>query len=361
MRNWSKVLLILPFAHASAVHQGNVESANRKEEWRAFHLFAPWHNEMPLFKRTISEYLAPMGVNAIILEVNYKYAWRFHPELREPGESLTPNDVKELLELCRKYDIRLIPLFNCLGHQSWEETNFPLIVEYPELDETPQIPLDNKGVYCRSWCPLHPKTNEIVFDLFTELIVAFEAKEFHVGMDEAFLIANEGCPRCRGKNPAEIYARAINDYYDFLVTKNNLTMMMWGDRLIDRKLIDYGGDYECSSIGTAPAIDMIPRDIIICDWHYEPREEYPSIPWFQEKGFRVLATPWKNLNATMKYISYVEKNKTDKMLGYLFTAWVPAREICAAILEEEDGAALTPIAKEAAATLRHAMRFLSER
>lgn len=360
MRLWTKLFLLMPFVHACAVNQGNVEPNQYTEEWRALHLFAPWHNEMPLFKRTITEKLAPMGINTIVIEVNYKYAYEFHPELREPGDSLTRDDVKELVELCRKHDIRLIPLFNCFGHQSWAQTNFPLIVKYPELDETPQIPLDNKGIYCRSWCPLHPKTNEIVFDLFTELIFAFEAKEFHVGMDEVFLIASEQCPRCKGKDPAKIYAKAVNDYYDFLVKKYTLTMMMWGDRLIDRNLIDYGGGYECSSNGTAPAIDMIPRDIIICDWHYEPREEYPSLPWFQEKGFRVLATPWKNLNATMKYVWYAEKNKSDKMLGYLFTAWVPAPEICAAILEEDDLSNIPPMAIEAATTLRHAMKQLSE-
>jgi hypothetical protein len=37
-----------------------------------------------------------------------------------------------------------------------------------ELDETPQVPSDHAGIYCRSWCPLNPRTNEIVFPLLDE-------------------------------------------------------------------------------------------------------------------------------------------------------------------------------------------------
>ncbi|MCX7894917.1 MAG: hypothetical protein N2447_03040, partial [Thermoanaerobaculum sp.] len=48
---------------------------------------------------------------------------------------------------------------------SWAKTTFPLLVKYPEFDETPQIPLDNPDIYCRSWCPLHPKVNDVVFAL----------------------------------------------------------------------------------------------------------------------------------------------------------------------------------------------------
>jgi len=361
---WVKMFLLSVFGFCAV--QGQEESkkpATDKEkgtekEWRAVHLFAPWHNEMPMFKRVIAERLAPMGINTLVIEVNYKFAFKSHPELREPGNSFTKEDARELVELCRKHSIRLIPLFNCFGHQSWAKTTFPLLAKYPELDETPNIPKDNSSIYCRSWCPLHPKTNEIVFSLIQELIEAFEADAFHIGMDEVFLIASEQCPRCKGKNPAEIYAKAINDFHKLLVDEKKLIMLMWGDRLIDKKKIDYGGEYECSANGTAPAIDLIPKDIIICDWHYEMRNEYPSLPYFQEKGFRVLATPWKNLKATKSFIEYARKNKTDKMLGILFTTWVGAQDMCPALLGEGDQSKFDKMAVEAATTLKEGMKEL---
>ncbi len=326
-------------------------------EWRAVHLFAPWHNEMPMFKRVITEVLAPLGVNVLIIEVNYKYAFKSHPELREPGDNLTEEDARELAELCRRHSIRLIPEFNCLGHQSWDKTTFPLLTKYPELDETPEVPPDNKGIYCRSWCPLHPKTNEIVFPLLAEIAEAFQADALHVGMDEVFLIASEQCPRCRGKDPAELFARAVNDLHKFLVQEKNLTMLMWGDRLLNAKEMNYS-EWEASLNQTDRAIDMIPKDIIICDWHYGKKDEYLSVPYFQQKGFRVLPASWKELDATLALINYSQKHKTDKMLGHLFTTWYAANDICPALLGEPSSSQYAAEATKTASTVKQGLEYL---
>src|SRR5437773_7996055 len=50
--------------------------------WRGVHIMAPGHGGVPLLKRAITEKLAPMGVNVLILEVNYNFAFAAHPELR---------------------------------------------------------------------------------------------------------------------------------------------------------------------------------------------------------------------------------------------------------------------------------------
>ena len=42
---------------------------------------------LPLLKRAISEKLAPMGVNVLIVEVNYGFAFRSHPELSGGGDN----------------------------------------------------------------------------------------------------------------------------------------------------------------------------------------------------------------------------------------------------------------------------------
>jgi hypothetical protein len=104
---------------------------------------------------------------------------------------------------------------------------------------------------------------------------------------------------------------------------------MWGDRLIDGKKYDFG-EWESAVNGTAPAIDMIPKDIIICPWHYEPRESYPSIPMFLEKGFRVLPAGWRSVEATTKLIEYGRTHKDAKLLGHMFTTWGVKKEELAA-------------------------------
>lgn len=291
--------------------------------WRAIHTMI--HGDVPAADLTAElPELAALGVNALIIEVNYGFEYQSHPELRD-GEFMTRSRARELGDACRKHGIRPIPQFNCLGHQSWSKRTAPLLTKYPELDETPgQFP-ENKDIYCRSWCPQHPRVNPIVFALMDELIDTFAADAFHVGMDEVFLIASEHCPRCKGKDPAEMFALAVNDYHQHLVGKRKVEMLMWGDRLLDAKSTGYG-KWEAADNGTAPAIDRIPKDIIQCDWHYTRRNEYPSIPLFLEKGFRVLPGGWDKVDATEALVDAALRHRDNpRMLGYLCTVWGKVR------------------------------------
>ncbi len=280
--------------------------------------------------------LAKRGVNLLIVEVDYWYDYASHPELRMENP-IKKESVKTLLAACRAKGIRLVPQFQSLGHQSWAEKTFPLLIKYPQLDETPNKYAGNKGTdpwgtefYCRSWCPLHQDLLPIINDLYDELIDVFEADALHVGMDEVFIIADADCPRCAGKPTAELFARAVNDAYDHIVRKRGKEMMMWADRLLDGKATGYG-QWEASMNGTNGAIDMIPQDIIMCDWHYEtkyplqptPRSTFPSVKFFVDKGFRVLPTSFRNVKAVRSFIDRSLAVPSDKVLGHLCTVWHP--------------------------------------
>lgn len=302
------------------------------KEWLGLHLFAPAPSGLPLLQRAIVEALVPTGINTLILEVNYHFAYRSHPELAQPG-AMNREHARDLAVFCRRHGVRLIPQFNCLGHQSWSKSTFVLLTTYPELDETPNIPRDNPGIYCRSWCPLHPRVNEIVFALIDELIDAFGSEAFHVGMDEVFLIASPQCPRCKGKHPGELFAKAVNDYHAHLVGRRKQTMLMWGDRLLEGGTMPYG-PFESSWNRTASAIDRIPKDIVICDWHYLLMKDYPSVRYFQKKGFRVWPASWRNVQGTVALMNCARRDATDRMIGHLFTTWAGAEDVARALLNE---------------------------
>lgn len=263
--------------------------------------------------------LAAAGVNLIISESDYNYEYESHPELRgeDPVSTAT---IKRIVALARQYKIRVVPEFQALGHQSWAEKTFPLLTRHPEFDETPGRFAGNKGIYCRSWCPLHPGVNPIVFDLLDEMIDAYEADALHVGMDEVFLIASDYCPRCKGKDPADLFARSVNDLYGHIAGARGKEMWMWGDRLIEGPAMSYGV-WESSYNGTWKAIDRVPKEIVLCDWHYEPMAAYPSVRVFLDKGFRVLPTSFRNVEAAEALLNYSLGLDNDRMLGHLCTIW----------------------------------------
>ncbi len=263
--------------------------------------------------------LAVVGVNVIVLEVNYAFDFQSHPELRS-GTPITKTKARQLALAAHNLGIRLIPQLNCLGHQSWSKNTAELLTHYPQFHETPGQYPENKGIYCRSWCPQNPDVNKIIFSLIDELADAFDADAFHVGMDEVFLIASEYCPRCRGGDPAKLFAKAVNDLHGHIVGKRKLEMLLWSDRLLPAGTLKYS-EWEASKNRTEGAIDLVPKDIIMCDWHYEKRAEYPSVPYFLQKGFRVWPSGWQPLEATKAFSAYSHGLKDKRMLGYLCTTW----------------------------------------
>ncbi|MHB9028360.1 MAG: family 20 glycosylhydrolase [Candidatus Latescibacterota bacterium] len=238
---------------------------------------------------------------------------------------ITKAGARKFAALCREHDIQLIPLFQCVGHQSWEKKTFPLLTKYPQYDLTPGAFPDNKGVYCREWDIMNPEVYAVIFDLLDEIIDGFQADAIHVGMDEIFLLGSDRSPSTKGKDPAVLFAKAVNTIHGHLVKKRHVEMVMWADRLIDGKKIKFG-EWESSVNGTAPALDMIPKDIILAPWHYGARESYPSIPVFLEKGFRVISAGWYKEDATRKLIEFGQAQKNSRMLGHIFTTWGKAPE-----------------------------------
>ena len=268
--------------------------------------------------------LVQNGVNVVVLEVDYNFEFQSHPEVR--GSSvITKARAHELAQIAHSQGVRLIPQINCLGHQSWSKTTLTLLKSHPEFDETPGRFPDNKDIYCRSWCPQNPEWANIdivqlICDLIDELTDAFEADAFHIGMDEVFLIGSEHCPRCRGQDPARLFAKAVNDLHQHIVGHKHMEMLMWGDRLLDSKSLGYS-EWEAARNGTQGAIDLIPKDIIICDWHYLNQREYPSIPLFLQKGFRVWPSGWQPLEAALAFSHYARQQENPRNLGYLCTTW----------------------------------------
>ena len=311
---WQLSVIALVLICVSVVAQGNTKP------WRAIHLLDyNTDSDIEALGKNL-EALAKQGINVIILEVDYNFAFKSHPELRRGTNPITHDGARKFAALCRKFGIRLIPEFQSVGHQSWKAETFPLLTVYPQFDLTPGAFPKNEEIYCREWDVLNPEVWRVVLELMDEIVDAFRADAFHVGMDEVFLLGSDKSPSTKGQDPGVLFAKAVNELHGHLVRKRRVEMLMWGDRLIDAAKYDYG-EWEAAKNGTAKAIDLIPKDVIICDWHYEVRESYPSIPMFIDKGFRVIPAGWKNVDATKSFINYSRTQAGPKMLGYMFTTW----------------------------------------
>lgn len=298
---------------------------------RGFCIDAPRPAGLDSFIRFIDNELAPRKVNTLIVQIEYHYQFKSHPELID-SFSLSKAEIKKIVAVCRKNNIRVIPQIDLLGHQSWANHTGKFLRTYPQFDETPAIKMpaiyvwpNADNLYCRSYCPLHPDIHPILFAVIDELCDVFESNAFHAGMDEVFYIGDDKCPRCGGRDKAELFAGEVRAIHDHLQSQGR-EMWIWGDRLLDGKTTGLG-EWEASFNNTYRAIDMIPKDVVICDWHYDRADKTPI--YFAMKGFRVMACPWRQPSTAVIQINDILKFKQEstlemspRFLGIMETIWV---------------------------------------
>jgi hypothetical protein len=297
---------------------------------RGLSIAAPSVKGLDAFVKFIDEELAPAHFNLLILRIDWDYAFESHPELRSDNP-LSRADVQRIADVCRKHGIKVAPHINLLGHQSWAKNTGNLLRAYPEFDETPHVHTENyegwpnaDGLYCKSYCPLHPEVHKIILPLIDELMDAFDTDLFHAGMDEVFYIGDPKCPRCSGMDKAELFAGEVTLLANHVAQRGG-RLMIWGDRLIDGKTTGIG-EWEASMNNTHRAIDLIPKNVFICDWHYERAELTPVM--FAMKGLDVATCPWRKpeiavqqLNDMLRYREDSPKKMSEHFQGIIETVW----------------------------------------
>jgi hypothetical protein len=288
-----------------------------RESWRGVHLWLDRDADAQELITALPA-LSAAGANALVLEINYSFEFQTHPELRKRN-FITRATAHQLAAAARRNGIRLIPEFNCLGHQTFGGRVEPLLKTHPEFSETPLDAMRRTNFYCLSWCPRAPGVNEIVFGLLDEIAAGFEADALHVGMDEVYYIGEDDCPHCCGRNPAELFAAQVNALHAHIVGEKKLQMLMWADRVIGPKYQGYSR-FDNARNDTSAAVDLIPRDIVMCDWHYDWKKDYPSIALLAGKGFRVWPAGFLPLKAAQQLSDFALAQRTN-CLGYLATTW----------------------------------------
>lgn len=297
---------------------------------RGFCIVAPQHRTVDSFVQFINQELATRSVNVLVLRVDWNYQYTSHPELSD-SIALSKEDVKKLVAACKAHQIKIVPQVNLLGHQSWAGTTYNLLKKYPQFDETPSVLMPAKyqwpnadSLYCKSYCPQHPDLHNIVFALMDEICEVFETDAFHAGMDEVFYLADSRCSRCSGKDKATLFANEVTALRDHLAASKK-ELWIWGDRLIDGHATGLGM-WEASKNNTWPAVDMIPKDVIICDWHYERPDK--TAVYFAMKGFNVITCPWRNGEIANKQLEDIiafrnesTKDMKPRFMGMMQTVW----------------------------------------
>ncbi len=257
--------------------------------------------------------------NYLVLEPWAVFAFKSHPEFSWAEKKVNAKTFRRLARLAREQGLTLIPQLNLFGHAPESRH---ISGKHPVLDFHPDLqPLFEPDGW--TWCLSNPVTRKYLTDMVLELDETFESPPyFHIGCDEAYSMAT--CLTCRKDN----YAALLKDhllYFRSLLGERGAKLMMWHDMLIESGDPRWKGYVAGGSekIGTEALLEALPRDIVICDWQYgaAPKPEamqWPTMQYFQGKGFPVLACPWKDTEGIKSQARLVRERG---MTGMLCTTW----------------------------------------
>lgn len=179
-------------------------------------------------------------------------------------------------------------------------------------------------LYCKSYCPNHPEVHDVIFPCINEIVEVFETEYFHAGMDEVFELADYMCPRCKDSKPYEVLAQEINRINRHLAAQG-VRLMVWGDRFLDGYVTGFG-KWSGSYNNTAPALEMLDKNVIICDWHYRFAEQTPA--YFAIKGHSVISCTSSDPLVAKRQLEDLIRMKinsnitiADRVDGFMFCVW----------------------------------------
>ena len=282
--------------------------------FRGFHLC--WFPEnTPVQMERFIRLAAYYKMNYVVIEPWGMFVSGRKPGLAWPEGTMTRKALRHLVKVADSLGVTLIPQFNALGHASGARMSCH---KHAVLDLNPELqPLFEPLGW--SWCLSNPETIRVIDECVTDLHEAFGRPPFfHAGCDEADDMGT--CPACRRTD----YPARVRDHLTHLrdlLAARGCRMMIWHDMLLRSGDPRWKGFYANGKEGAERLLEGLPRDIIICDWYYgAPNKEgtWPTLRYFKEKGFGVLACPWENAEG---YRGLGKAVVSEGLEGMLSTTW----------------------------------------
>lgn len=222
-------------------------------------------------------------------------------------------DFLNVVKHARESGMEVVPELRFLSHQ---HKDFLVTGAYPEL-------MYNEKTYD----PRNEKVYKIVFAYIDEVIETLNPKAIHIGHDEVFGVSGRDAG-AKDALPPNLFKEDVIKLHGYL-KKKYVKTWMWGDMLITPS--EFPNMHPGSINGTKAYAKLrkeIPKDIVICDWHYRdfPKNagkdlQFPSLKAFADEGFEVLGATFRHPHVTREFAGYTAGLKNQNVKGMMATTW----------------------------------------
>ncbi|UJS18250.1 MAG: beta-N-acetylhexosaminidase [Candidatus Jettenia sp.] len=224
----------------------------------------------------------------------------------------TKEEFLDVVQFARENGLDVIPEIRLLTHQKTQMKDM-----YPHL-------MYNKATYD----PRKEETYKVVLPMIDEVIDLIHPRAFHIGHDEVAGLNQKTREKWLRKGedmlPPDLFLADVQRLHKHLKNRGVETWM-WGDMLItSNEFPTMLNKHLHGTYGYSNIREKIPKDIVICDWHYlDQQVDFPSALSFAKAGHKVLGVTWKK-EVTIKNFSRYIAHMPINGEGMIASTWFGA-------------------------------------
>ena len=249
--------------------------------WRGVFIRIKRDCDWDFAKEIITEVVARYKMNYIEPALGNAMVWESHPELWQCNpvdEPVIKQDFADWVSYTKRYFIDVIACGPSWNHSDeW----FTMGGNNPDMREN-QAATD--GTQVEDLCPRNPRAQQIIRDIRDELIAMVQPTYLHVGESEYASIGHSSCPRCAGSTPVALFNEFLANDNNYCITRG-VRPIMWGDML--RSDMPAGQNW-----GTWQCTGTMPKSIIVQDWDYSTKTDFPSIATWNSNMLDSIGAPY---------------------------------------------------------------------
>lgn len=254
------------------------------------------------YLKDLISFLSDLKYNVLQLYSEDKLSVISDPSVGSVTGTYSEDNIKELDEWCKTHFIELQPCIQTYSHLHGILT----LPEYEHLSE-------NENLFSMA------AGNEEVYKFFdrkfAEVLPWYSSKTLNVNMDEAYDLGTGYTKVAVDKyGKGQVYLDHIKRIYDIAKKHGAKKIIIWGDIALKYKEL----------------LNMLPEDIIVADWNYNPIKEFKSLETLSNSKVEFWAGggvgTWNSLfpriyNSYINLRYYSTESYKKGATGFLVTDW----------------------------------------
>ena len=250
----------------------------------------------------LAETLGAYKYNQLQLYTEHTFVFPSHPQIGAGSGSLSAEDILHLDRVCQERHIELVPNLQSFGHLR----SMLRLPAYAQLDEVG---------WQWSVAPAREETYHLFETLYADLLPNFTSRWLNIDCDETWDLAT-GQSRALAEQlggPEHVYLHHVLRLRE-LAGRFGRRIMMWADILNQHPEL----------------LGELPEDVLLLDWTYEARDEYPTARSLGATGREFWVCPgtssWNTLfprldNALGNIRTFTQQGIANGARGMLLTDW----------------------------------------